>query len=122
MNRHARRSDMRTFRRAELLTHCVAADDVALERHKLLKDAAANFHLPHVTHRPFCIACRASFVTDDAKVDSYLFAMPLNVDGLVATSGICSNCMDTLSASEMDRIVTRVLRKLVPHGHFIDAR
>ena len=77
MNRHARRSDMRTFRRAELLTHCVAADDVALERHKLLKDAAANFHLPHVTHRPFCIACRASFITDDAKVDSYLFAMPL---------------------------------------------
>jgi hypothetical protein len=122
MNRHMRRSDMRTFRRAELLTHCIDAADAALEGHKLLKDAAANFHLPHAMHRPFCISCKASFVADNAKVGSYLFAMPLNVDGLVATSGICTNCTDALSASQLDAICTRVLRKLVPHGDFIDAR
>ena len=27
MNRHARRSDMRTFRRADLVTHCLPAGD-----------------------------------------------------------------------------------------------
>jgi hypothetical protein len=30
VNRHARRADMRTFRRSDLLTHCVAAPTTSL--------------------------------------------------------------------------------------------
>ena len=85
MNRHTRRSDLRTFRRSDLLTHCIAADDAALDRHRLLKDAAEHFL--HAPQKPFCISCRALFIGDDAKdVGAYLFALPVNVDSLCATS------------------------------------
>ena len=122
MNRHARRSDMRVLRRANLLTHCLLADDVALQQHKLLKDAATNFHLPSGAHRPFCIGCKRSFLDDGAKIAAYLFALPVGVDGLCATSGFCSNCMERLSQGEVDAVCTRVLRKMAPGGRFLDAR
>lgn len=122
MNRHARRSDMRTLRRADLVTHCLTPDDAALERHKLLKDAAVSFHLPSGAHRPFCIGCKRSFLGDGAKIGSYLFALPLGVDGLCATSGFCANCIETLTPGEVDAICTRVLRKIAPGGKFLDAR
>jgi hypothetical protein len=50
----------------------------------------------------------------------YLFALPYNVDGLVATSGFCTECWQTLPISEVERISTRVLQKNAPKGHFID--
>jgi hypothetical protein len=40
-NRHTRRSDMRLFRRSDLLTHLIAADPT-LEAHPLLMRALAN--------------------------------------------------------------------------------
>ena len=81
-----------------------------------------NFHLPHGVHRPFCIGCKASFLDDGAKIGSYLFALPLGVDGLVATSGFCVNCVETLTPDEVDAICTRVLRKMAPGGTFLDPR
>ena len=120
MNRHARRSDMRVFRRFDLLTHCIAADDAALERHQLLKDAAENFLQPRAAHQPFCIGCKAPFVDGDAEVGGYLFAMPVSVDGLVATSAFCAGCWQTLPVADIERISTRVLRKLAPGGKFLD--
>jgi hypothetical protein len=120
MNRQARRSDMRIFRHSDLLTHMVAADE-ALEDHPLLKNAMDSWQAGRVSRKLFCPACKASFVDDAAKVGAFLFAMPVNIDGLVATSAFCMSCVETLSATEVDAICTRVLRKLAPGGHFIDA-
>lgn len=89
MNRRARRSDMRTFRHVDLLTHMVSAIDVdALD--PFLKNAVANFEAGRVPRKLFCPACKVSFADDDARVGAFLFAMPLNVDDLVATSVICA--------------------------------
>ncbi|MBA4033201.1 MAG: hypothetical protein C0480_01155 [Bradyrhizobium sp.] len=114
---------MRTLRHADLLTHCLPVGDPVFDQHKLLRDAAVGFHLPSDAHRPFCIGCRASFLGDDgAKVAAYLFAVPVGVAGLVATSGFCVDCMETLSPDEVDRVATRVLRKMAPGGKFLDPR
>lgn len=122
MNRHMRRADMRTFRHASLLTHLVPAGDPAIEDYRLLKDAVANFQAGRIVRRLFCVGCRGPFHDDGPSVNCYLFAMPLHVDGLVATSAFCACCVETMSAAEIDAICTRVLRKLAPRGRFLDAR
>lgn len=121
MNRHMRRSDMRTLRRAELLTHCIPSDDVEIGRRKLLKDAVRSFRLPHGSHKPVCISCRRSFLFDGAEVGLFLFAMPVNVVGLCTTSAFCVDCAETLTPEEIDAIAARVLRTVAPGGRFLDA-
>jgi hypothetical protein len=120
MNRHARRAEMRSFRRCDLITHAVADDDVALEDHPLLMNARANWQAGRVERKLFCVGCKLSFIDDAAKVGGFLFAMPVAVDSLVATSAFCVTCWQTLAASDIDAICTRVLRRLTP-GHFLDA-
>ena len=122
MNRHARRSDMRTFRRADLITHCLPADDVAIQQNKMLRDAARSYRLPHGSHKPVCISCKRSFLFDGAQVGLFLFAMPDNVAGLCTTSAYCADCAETLSPGEIDDAATRVLRTIAPGGAFRDAR
>jgi hypothetical protein len=122
MNRHARRSDMRILRRAELVTHCRPADDVAIQQNKMLRDAARNYRLPHGSHKPVCISCKRSFLFDGAQVGLFLFAMPVGVAGLCTTSAFCVDCAETLSSDEVDRIATRILRTVAPGGRFIDGR
>jgi hypothetical protein len=119
MNRHARRADMRTFRRSDLLTHCVAAD-VPLDDNAMLRNAALHWRSNIETRRPICIACKISFVGDKARAGAFLFAMPVNIGGLVSTSAFCTYCWDTLSLADIERIATRVLRQLSPRGHFLD--
>ncbi len=121
MNRHARRTDMRMFRRSDLLTHCVAAD-TSLDGHPLLRKATLHWHSNIEVRKPVCIACKLSFLDNDARVGGYLFAMPVNVGDLVSTSVFCTCCWETLSASEVDAISTRVLRQLLPAGKFLDPR
>ena len=123
MNRHARRSDLRLFRHSVLLTHMIAADDAAaLGGHRLLRDALANWQSGRGSRNAACLGCKASLADPDAKVGAFLFALPLNVGGLVSTSAVCARCWVTLPASEVDAVCTRVLRKLAPGGRFLDAR
>lgn len=112
---------MRLFRRADLMTHCVAADAAsALDGHPLLKNALANWQSGRVSRHAICIGCKASLADPDAKVGAFLFALPVNVDDLVSTSALCASCWQTLPPSEVDRISTRVLRALSPNGRFLD--
>ena len=72
MNRHARRADMRLFRRSDLTTHLIAADDTAaLAGHKLLKNALANWQTGRNTRHAICIGCTASLADPDAKVGAF---------------------------------------------------
>ena len=121
MNRHARRSDMRMFRRSDLLTHCIEAD-VPLDDHPLLKNALENWRGGRGTRKLICVACKRAFDDENARAGAFLFAQPVNIDGLVSTSVFCEQCWQTLSISEVDSISTRVLRQLSPGGRFIDAR
>lgn len=112
---------MRIFRRSDLLTHCVAADEVAaLEGHKLLTDALANWQAGRVSRKAICIGCKASFADLDAKVGAFLFAMLVNVDGLVSTSVFCADCWRDLPPADIERVAARVLRQLLPNGRFLD--
>jgi hypothetical protein len=122
VNRHTRRADMRTFRRSDLLTHCVAADDVALENHPLLKNALENWRAGRGSRKLTCIGCKLLFGDDDARAGGYLFAMPVNVDGLVSTSVFCDRCWHELSPADIEREATRVLRQLLPGGKWLDPR
>ncbi len=120
MNRHARRTDMRLFRRSDLLTHCVAADDAVLDNHPLLMNALENWRAGRGSRKLTCIGCKLLFADDDARAGGYLFAMPVNVDGLVSTSAFCISCWGTLSSDQLDAICTRVLRQLLPGGAFLE--
>jgi hypothetical protein len=109
---------MRIFRRACLLTHMLAADDAAIVAHRLLRNAVANFENGRGTRKLCCPACKAAFDVDGPPVAIFLFAMPVNIDGLVSTSGFCS-CVATLSSAQVDAISTRLLNRLAP-GKFLD--
>lgn len=119
MNRHARRSDMRIFRRSDLLTHMLPADDAAIEDHRLLKNAVANFQAGRRTRKLLCPACKTEFAADGPQVAAYLFAMPINIGDLVSTSGFCA-CVEMLSSAEIDAACTGLLQQLTPHGKFLD--
>ena len=120
MNRHARRTDMRLFRRSDLLTHCVAADDAALGD-RLLKNALENWRAGRGSRKLTCIGRKLLFAADDARAGGYLFAMPVNVDGLVSTSVFCDRCWRELPPDDIEREAARVLRQLLPGGRFLDA-
>jgi hypothetical protein len=115
---------MRLFRRDHIVTHMVAADDVAvaLEDQPLLKNALANWQAGRVVRKLFCPVCKLSFADEDAKVGAFLFAVPVNIGALVATSAFCAQCWQNLSITEVERVATRVLQPLAPGGRFIDAR
>lgn len=119
MNRHARRADMRIFRRSDLLTHCVSADDAALED-RLLKNALENWRAGRGSRKLTCIGCKLLFADDDVRAGGYLFAMPVNVDGLVSTSVFCADCWRDLPSADIERVAARVLRQLLPNGRFLD--
>jgi hypothetical protein len=120
VNRHARRTDMRMFRRSDLLTHCVAAD-TSLETHPLLKNALENWRAGRGSRKLICVSCKQPFDDDGARAGGYLFAMPVNVDGLVSTSVFCDRCWRELPPDDIEREAARVLRQLLPHGRFLDA-
>lgn len=112
---------MRIFRRNALLTHLLPANDAAIEDHRLLKNAVANFQAGRGERKLLCPACKVSFDVDGPPVAAYLFAMPVTIDGLVSTSGFCE-CVETLSITEVDAVCTRLLRQLAPRGKWLDPR
>ena len=120
MNRHTRRTDLRIFRRSDLLTHMVAADDAALEDHPLLMNALDNWRAGRGSRKLTCVSCKLLFADDEARAGGYLFAMPVNVDGLVSTSVFCDRCWRELQPDDIEREAARVLRQLLPGGRFID--
>ena len=69
-----------------------------------------------------CIGCKASFVGDETRAGAFLLSVPVGVPDIVATSVFCLHCHATLPVTEIERIATRVLRKLAPRGRFLDAR
>ncbi|QIG97526.1 hypothetical protein [Bradyrhizobium sp. 6(2017)] len=100
----------------------VAADDIALEDQPLLKNALANWRAGRGSRKLTCVSCKLLFAGDDARAGGYLFAMPLNIDGLVSTSVFCDRCWRELPPADIEREATRVLRQLLPGGRFLDAR
>ena len=122
MNRHARRTDLRIFRRSDLLRHMVAADDVALDNHPLLLNALDNWRAGRGSRKLTCLSCKLLFADADAEAQpgGYLFAMPIAVDGLVSTSVFCDRCWRELTPDDLEREAARVLRQLLPNGRFLD--
>ena len=121
MNRHERRSAVRSVRHTDLLTYLVDTS-VPLSDHVTLRNAVLHWYAHIADRKPICIACKARFFGDNAKVGAFLLSTPVSVPDIVATSAFCTSCHETLSVSEVDAICTRVLRALSPHGKFLDAR
>ncbi|MBR0698109.1 hypothetical protein [Bradyrhizobium lablabi] len=121
MNRHARRSDMRLFRRSDLITHLIAAD-VPLDDHATLHSAVLHWYGNIEIRKPVCVGCKMTFVGGKARVGAFLLSTPVSAPDIVATSAFCAECHEALSMNEVDAIATRVLRALSPNGRFLDAR
>lgn len=121
MNRHQRRASVKSIRHSDLITHLIAAD-VPLDDHAMLHNAVLHWYRNIDVRKPICIGCKASFVGDQARVGAFLLSVPVGVPDIVATSAFCTSCHETLPASEVDAICTRVLQQLAPHGQFLDAR
>jgi hypothetical protein len=119
MNRHERRASVRSIRNSNPITHLIAAD-VRLDDHATLHHAVLHWYGNIDVRKPICIACEASFL--EARVGAFLLSVPLGVPDIVATSAFCAECHDTLPASEVDAISTRILRQLAPGGKFLDPR
>jgi hypothetical protein len=126
MNRHTRRADLRSFKRdahkAHLVTYMIAADDVtALDAMPILSRAAMFWRSGIEQRRPFCPACKANFA-DDATAAAFLFAVPALAPTSASVTAICDQCWRNLPPDAIEREAAKVLRQLIPHGRFLDAR
>jgi hypothetical protein len=121
-NRATRRSEARAFRRevshAHLTTYLLEAD-LRLDGHPLLEGAISFWYSGIKTRRPFCCACKASFLDDAVQAAAFLLAVPPAATS-AGVSAFCHQCWQTLPMSEIEAIATRVLRKVVPGGRFED--
>jgi hypothetical protein len=120
MNRHQRRSSVRSIRHSNLVTHLIAAD-VPLDEHAILHNAVLHWFAHIADRKPVCIGCKRSFVGGKVRVGAFLLSVPVGVPDIVATSAFCAQCHEALSIAEVDAISTRVLRQLAPRGRFLDA-
>ena len=123
-NRHQRRADLAHFKRdahrGHLTTFLIASDDdAAFDRMPTLSRAVTFWRSGIEQRRPFCPACKGNFA-DDAKAAAFLFAVPALAPTSASVTAFCTSCHETLSASEVDAISTRVLRALSPRGRFLD--
>jgi len=105
---------------AHLLTFMVPAD-AKLDRQPLLAQARTWWRARIKTNRPTCIGCRASFA-EGAEVGSFLFSTAAVVPTSASVSAFCCKCASDLSPDDIDRVATKVLRKLAPGGEFLDPR
>lgn len=117
VNRHSRRASIKSIRHTDLITYLIPAD-VPLDGHATLHNAVLHWYGNIAV--TICISCKASFVGDKTPIGAFLLALPVSVPDIVVTSAFCTNCHETLSASEVDTIATRVLRRLAPRGRFLD--
>lgn len=77
----------------------------------LLRDGRADF-----CRRPTpCIVCSAA-----APPAAFFYSWPIARARAVTVSGICAGCFGDYDAAAIDANCTRVLRRLLPGGAFID--
>jgi len=95
-NRAQRRASVADFKRRvsgrHLLTYLIDGDDEAsLDRHTVLRDAAAFWQANRASRKPCCIACKLSLASDEA-VGAFLFATSPGSPGIASVSALCSTC------------------------------
>ena len=68
--------------------------------------------------KPVCIACQKGFADDDGgfRIGAWLFAKSPLIARATSTSAFCADCWRTLPMDQIETIVTRVLRRLLPRG------
>lgn len=100
----------------------VAADDeVALAGMPMLSRAISFWHDGIARRRPFCPACRGNYA-DDAHPGAFLFSVPALAPTSASVTAFCDKCWRDLPTDVIEREAVKVLRRLLPHGHFLDAR
>ena len=112
---------MKSIRHSDLITHLIDVD-VSLADHAVLHNAVRHWYRNIPVRKPICIGCKRSFVGDAARVGAFLLSVPIGVSDIVATSAFCTQCHETLPASEIDAVATRLLQQLAPGGKFLDPR
>ena len=122
MNRHTRRTELRSFKReahkAHLVTYLTAAD-ASLDDHPLLLNALSYWRSNIRQRRPYCPACKGN-VADGARPGAYLFATIAVAPTSASVSAFCDQCWRDLSPDDIEREAARVLRHLIPGGRFLD--
>jgi hypothetical protein len=120
-NRHQRRANVADFKRAvhrrHLVTHLVDAAE-PLDGHAVLKDALSFWQKNRVKRRPCCIGCRADLSDPDVEAGAYLFATSPGSPGVASVSALCCACWHDLPLDQIEHHALRVLRRLLPGGHF----
>jgi hypothetical protein len=124
-NRHQRRAELSDLKRQArvLVTHMVPAS-ACLDDHPLLLRARRHYQDGIEERHAQCVGCKVRFTITGEAPAAFLFAEPVNVGDIVATSALCAGCWQTLPMieGELDRVATRVLRAVVPGGRFLDDR
>ena len=119
MSRHERRSEIARFRRemgTYLVTTVIPADTL-LDDHPLLGDATLYWHAVRASRHPVCIGCKVQ-LGDNETIGGWLFAWSPHVQKATSTSIFCGRCFETLSDDQLEAACTRLLRQLLPRGHF----
>jgi hypothetical protein len=107
---------MKSVRRSDLITHLIGAD-VRLDEHETLHRAVLHWYGHLAERRSVCIGCGAEFASDDLRVGAFLLAQPIDAPSTVVTSAFCQ-CIEALTADEVDVAATRLLRQICPQGRF----
>jgi hypothetical protein len=120
MSRHERRSQIARFRRecsgGHLMTYLIPAG--ASFDHPVIQRAQAHWEANRLMRQPQCIGCKVIFGENSMRVGLWLHAISPAISHAASTSAFCEKCGRDLSDAQVDRICTRVLRALLPNGHF----
>lgn len=106
-----------------LLTNCVSADEdlSGHPRCKLLR-GAIEFYRAGCNgndESKACIVCHIGF--GETQPAAFLISIPVVPNATnAAVSAICPSCWRTQSPESFDRAATRVLRRVLPRGRFLD--
>jgi hypothetical protein len=99
------------------VTYLIAAD--AKLDHPLLSHALSYWRGNIQQRRSFCPACEANYA-DDAHPGAYLFATLPVAPTSASVTAICTSCWNGLPPDDIERVVARVLRHVIPGGKFLD--
>jgi hypothetical protein len=123
VNRHSRRSELRSYKReahgSHLVTHLIAAD-APLDRHPLLSNALSFWRGNIQRRRPFCPICKANYA-DAAHPGAILFSTLAVAPTSASVTMFCDECWRDQPLAVIEREATRVLRMVMPNGRFLDA-
>ena len=122
-NRSTRRAEISRFKRdlsdGALLSYLIEPDDARLADAPLLRAAIWHWRSNVARRRPFCCACKRSFV-DEVQPGAFLLGVPVGRSSAASVSAFCIECWSDMDDDALRREAARVHGLVLANARFAD--